>query len=106
MCLYFWGLEYIPDQVGSINIIIFLDCMTGFGLGESSGLKEITPYQFSRWSFGKFIVQFGLPKTIAVDADLLFADIFNNDFQETLLITVYAVARGHHKSVRNVFFHL
>ena len=43
---------------------------------------------------------------IVVDADDFFPGMFKNNFQETLLITVDAVARDNHKGVINEGFHL
>ena len=34
--------RHIPDQDGSQKNMTCLDCMTGIGLGEASGLTEIT----------------------------------------------------------------
>ena len=68
----FWEPGDISDQYGSRNILTCLDCMTGFGLGVASGMKEITSNQAARWDFGNFFVPFGLPKIIVVDADGLF----------------------------------
>ena len=41
---------------------------------------------------------------IVVDADGLFSGMFNNTFQDTLLIPVHAVARVNHKAIRNEVF--
>ena len=43
---------------------------------------------------------------IVVDADDFFPGMFKNNFQETLLITVDAVARDNHKGIINEGFHL
>ena len=40
--LELWEPGDIPDQDGSPKNITCLDCMTGIGLGEASGLTEIT----------------------------------------------------------------
>ena len=48
--------------------------MTKFGLGEATGLKEITPYQATLWDFGNIFVPFGLPKMIVVDTDGIFLE--------------------------------
>ena len=79
--------------------------MTGFGLGAASGLKEISPDQFSQWDFGNFFVPFGLPKIIVMDVDGLFAGMFKKTFQETLIIPVHAVKRENHTEIRNEGFH-
>ena len=76
-------------------------CNTGFGIGATIGLKEITLDQTTRWYFGSSFVTFGIPKTIVVDADGHFFGMFKNNFQETLLIPVHAVARGKYKSIIN-----
>ena len=60
-------------------------------------MKEIISYQAVRWAFINFFVPFVLPKIVAVDADRLFPGMFNNTFQETLLIPVHAGTRGNHK---------
>ena len=103
--LYFWVTGDIPDQDLSLNILTCLDCMTVFGLGSASGLKKITSDQVVRWDFGNFFVPFGLPKIMVVNADGVFAGMFKKTFQETLLIPVRAVARGHHKAIRNKRFY-
>ena len=64
----FWEPGDISDRDGSHKILTFLDCMTGFGLGESIELKEITSYQAARF-FGNFFLPFGISKIIVVDAD-------------------------------------
>ena len=69
----FWGPGDIPDQDGYRNILTCLDCMTGFGIGASKGLKEITSDQAAQWAFGNFFVPFGLPKMIVLDSDGLFS---------------------------------
>ena len=46
--IYFWEPGYIPYWDGFRKILIYLDCMTGFGLGKFSILKEITPDQVAR----------------------------------------------------------
>ena len=40
-----------------------------------------------------------------MDADGIFVGMFNNNFQEILLIPVHAVARENHKEVINEGFH-
>ena len=60
--LYFWETGDIPYQDGYGKIIICLDCMTGFAIGEDSFLKNITSDQFAQCSFGNFFVTFGLLK--------------------------------------------
>ena len=69
-----WEPGYIPDQDGSRKILTHLDCMTGFGLGAAIVLKKIKSDQATRWAFRKFLVPFGLPKTIVVDAYGLFME--------------------------------
>ena len=70
--LDFWEPGDIPDRDGSHKILTCLDCMTGFEIGASIDLKEITSDQATRWDFGKLFVPFGIPKMIVVDADGLF----------------------------------
>ena len=82
-----------------------MDCITGFGLGEATGIKEITAYQPARWDFGNFFVPFGFSKMIVVDADGLFSGMFKNTFQEKFIIPVHEVARGNHKAITNEKFH-
>ena len=72
--LEFWELGDIPDQNGSHNILICLDCIKLFGLGSAIGMKEITSDQAARRAFGNFFVPFGLPEMIVVDADRLFLE--------------------------------
>ena len=55
--------------------------------------------------FGKLFVPFGLPKMIVADADGLFPGMSKKTFQETLLITLHAVARINHKEIINEGFH-
>ena len=57
--------------------------MTGFGIGSSSGMKEITSDQVSKWAFGNFFVPIVIPKTIVMDVDGIFDVMFKNTFQET-----------------------
>ena len=45
--LDFWEPGYIPYQDVLSKILECLDCMTGFGIGASNGLTEITPEQVS-----------------------------------------------------------
>ena len=71
----------IPDHDGYIKTLTFIDCMTGFGLGLSTGIKNIISYQAARWDFGNFFVLFGLPKMIVVDVDGLFTEMFKKTFQ-------------------------
>ena len=71
--------------------------MTGFGLGEATGMKEITSDQAARWDFGNFFV---------VDADGIFSGIFKKTFQETLIIPAHADARINHKVIINEEFHM
>ena len=61
--------KYILDWDGSGKILTCLYYITGFGPGSASGLKYITPYQVALWNFGNFIVSFGIPKIIVLDAD-------------------------------------
>ena len=103
--LDFWEPGYIPDRGGSHKIIPCLDCIVGFGVGASIGMKEITIGQAARWNFGKFFAPFGLPKMIVVDAYGLFAGVFKKTFQDTLLIPLHAVARGNQKEIINEGFH-
>ena len=70
--LDFWEPGDIPYWDGSCKIKTCLDCMTVFRLGLSSGLKEITSYQITRWDFGNLFFTFGLPKMVVVDADGIF----------------------------------
>ena len=55
--------------------------MKVFGLGSTSGLKQITSDQVALWGFGNFVVPFGLPKMIVVDADELFSGMFKKNYQ-------------------------
>ena len=64
----------IPDQDGSRKILTLMDCMTVFGIGAATGLKEITSYQAALWDLGKLFVPFGLLKMIVVDADGFFLE--------------------------------
>ena len=82
-----------------------MDCMTEFSLVAAIGLKEITSYHVTWWSFGNFFFPFGLTKMIIVDADGLFDGMFKKNFQETLPIPVHEIARGNHKAVINEGFH-
>ena len=75
--------------------------MTGFGLGSATGMKEITSDQGAQWDFGNFFVPFGIPKMMVFDEDGIFSGIFRKNLQETLRISVHAVARGNHKKIRN-----
>ena len=70
--LDFCGPGDIPYYCGSCKIIMCLDLMTRFRLGEFSGLKEITSEQVAKWAFVKLFVPFGLPKMIFMDADGIF----------------------------------
>ena len=97
----FWELGEIQYRDGYYKIITCMDCMTGFGLVSSTGLKEIKSYQAARWHFGNFFVPFGIPKMIVVDADVRFSGTSKKTFQYILLIPVYAVARGNHKKIIN-----
>ena len=72
----FWEPVDIPDRDGYRKILTCLDCITRFGLGDSTILKEITPYQAAQWDFGNFFVPFGIPKMIVVDADEMFSGMF------------------------------
>ena len=56
--------------------------------------------QVSQWDFGKLFVPFGILKFIVVDAYGLFAVMYKNNFQETLLIPVHSVARINHKAIK------
>ena len=47
--------------------------MTVFGLGESSGMKEVTSDWVAQWDFETFFDTFGLTKMIVVDVDGLFS---------------------------------
>ena len=58
----------------------------------------MTSEQVAQWDFGNFFVPFGLPKIIFVDTDELFNDIFKMAYEDKLLIPVYAVTRGNHKT--------
>ena len=80
--------------------------MTVFGIGEATGLKQITSDQAARWSFGNFFFPFGLPKIIVVDADGLFDRIFKKAFKDTLLTPVHEVATVNQKEIRNEGFHM
>ena len=101
----FWEPGETPDRDLSRKKLTRLDCMTEFGLGAATGLKEITSDQAARWDFGKFFVPFGLPRMIIVDADGLFSGMSNKTFQYTLLIPVHAVTRCKHKAIINEGFH-
>ena len=68
----FWEPGDTLDQYGSRKILTGLDCMTVFGIGPATGMKEITSDQAARWAFGNFFVLSGLPKIIVVDADGFF----------------------------------
>ena len=57
-----------------------------------------------RIGFWNLFDPFGLPKMICVDADELFSIIFNDTYQETLMILVHAVTRGNNKSIINKGF--
>ena len=54
--------------------------MTGFEIEAATVMREITSDQAARWDFGNFFVPFGIPKIIVVDADGLFAGVFENNF--------------------------
>ena len=56
-----------------------MDCKKGVWLGSSSELKDIKSDQVAIRDFGNFIVPFGIPKMIFVDADEMFAGIFKNN---------------------------
>ena len=72
----FWEPVEIPDWGGSRKILTCLDFMIVFGIGAAIELKGIISDQASQWAFGNLFVTFGLPKTIVVDVDELFAGIF------------------------------
>ena len=63
--LDFWKPGDIPDQDGSHKILTCLDCMTGFGIEEDIGRKEITSDQATPWAFGNLFDPFGLQYTPA-----------------------------------------
>ena len=58
--------------------------MTGFGIGEYIGPKEITSYQATQFDFGNFLVPFGISKMIVVDADGFFTGIKKNSIKPYL----------------------
>ena len=91
-----WEPGDIPDQYGYRKILSCQDFMTGFGIVADTGMKETTSDQAVLWAFGNFFVSFGIPKMIVVDEDRIFPGMSRNNFQETLLIPVHAVARGKH----------
>ena len=101
----FWEPGDIPDRYGSCNILTGLYCMTGFGIGAATGLKEITSDQAARWAFGNFFVPFGIPEMIFVDIYGIFSGMFKKTFQETLITPVHAFSRGNHKVIINEGFH-
>ena len=79
--------------------------MIVFGIGEDTGLKEITLDQAAIWDFGNFFVPFWIPKMIVVYADDLFYGMFRNTFQESLPIPEHAVERVKQKEIINEGFH-
>ena len=79
--LDFWEPGDIPYQDESSKILTCLNFMTGFGLGEATGMKEITSDQAARWDFGNFFVLFGFPKIIVVDADGNFSGMLKKNLQ-------------------------
>ena len=101
----FWKPGDIPYRYGSRKILTCLDCITGFGIGSATRLKEITSYRAAQWDFGNLFVPFGIPKMIVVDADGIFSGIYGMTFQENLLIPVHTVTRGKHKTIINELIH-
>ena len=92
----------IPDRYGSRKILTCLDCMTGFGIGSDTRLKEIKSDQGAQWEFISFFVIFGPPKVIVVDADRFLKCNVQEDFPiELILIPVYAVERVNQKEIIN-----
>ena len=72
--LEFWVPVDIPYKDGCRKILKCLDCMIGFGVVASIGLKGIISKQAAQSAFGNFFVPFGIPKMIVVDADGLFLE--------------------------------
>ena len=101
----FWEPGDIPDQEEYRKIHTCLDLMKGFGIGAATGLKKITSDQAAQWAFGNFLVPFGIPKIIVVNADGLFDGMSKKNFQDTFLFQVHPVERGNHKEIGNEGFH-
>ena len=70
--LYFWETGDIPYQDGYGKIIICLDCMTGFAIGEDSFFKEHYIRPVRTMFFWKKICYIWASKMIVVDADVFF----------------------------------
>ena len=100
--LDFWEPGGILYRYGYCKIQTYLDCMTVFGIGSASGMKEITSDQVARCYFEKFFVPFKPQKMIVVDTDECFSGVFKKTLQKTLIIPVYEVSRGNHTEIKKL----
>ena len=60
--LEFWEPGDIWDQDGTRKILTCLDCMTGFGLAEATGMKEITSTRLHDGILETSVFHLGSPK--------------------------------------------
>jgi hypothetical protein len=99
-----WSPGNMPDKNGTLKVLTFIDCMTGFAMATFISQGTINARTLSDSSLTAFFGVIGLPRLIIVDADSLFAGDFRTMFQ-IMRIPTHAVGKGNHKAVRNERFH-
>ena len=99
-----WTPGDIIDKSGTVKVLTFICCMTGFAMAAFLDMQSIDSEAIATTAVGNFFNFCGLPRLIVVDAGGEFAGVFKGLF-ELLLVPVDPVSRGNHKAVRNERFH-
>ncbi len=99
-----WSPGSMPDKYGTLKVLTFIDCMTGFAMATFINQGKVDARTIADAALTAFFGPVGLPRLIIVDADTIFAGEFKALFH-ILRIPVDPVSKENHKAVRNERFH-
>ena len=99
-----WSPGSMPDKYGTLKVLTFVDCMTGFAMATFLNQGTIDARTIADAALTAFFGPVGLPRLIIVEADTIFAGEFKGVFN-ILRIPVDSVSKENHKAVRNERFH-
>ena len=102
MFLDVWTPGDIPSRLGHLKVLTMLEGMCGFAAAAPLAKEDST--NIAQATFTSFIVPFGLPRLIVVDAGNPMHGLVIV-MCKTLGIPHMTVARGNHRAIRNERFH-
>ena len=99
-----WSPGKILDKDRNVQVLTFVDCMTGFAAATFLRETSVNSHGIAMAAFAAFFIPFGLPRLIIVDDDPKFKATFQQLFR-ALQVPVQPVAPENHKAIRNERFH-